>query len=303
MAELKRRAVRCKIHGLRYDPALTSGCSRCRKEGLGASKPVFLSLLLTLLALSVVAAVVIQGLIDFEPSTTRAAGGGVDDDAVTDTPAPGKIDPAPYRSRLLALEEALYDDGTTDLTVIGDRVAIAASGLAAALRDAPEHRWAAADVTRFEDAVRSDDEPSLATLSRHRDSWLGVRQRLFASAPWLIRDAASPTDRLAVAATRDAAVALIELVGEAAGADPGSWPAFEETWRQRLDATLGRIPPPPAFDTDPRVLVGRRELDRAIAELAAFTFEGSPEAVRERLDVLAERLTSSRNQLDEALDS
>lgn len=312
MAELKRRAVRCKIHGLHYDPALTSGCSRCRKEGLSRTKPVFLSLLLTLLALSVVAAVVIQGLIDFEPSTARAADtadtgtngtDGTDGADGTATTARGKVDPAPYRSQLLALEDALYDDSVTDLVVIADRVAVAAAALAAALRAVPGHRWAADEVMVFEEAVRGDDAPSLATLAQHRDRWLGLRQRLFATAPWLIRDAASPTDRLTAAATRDVAVALIELVDEAAAVDDASWSSFEETWRRRLDEIMDRMPPPPAYDTDPRLLVGRRDLDRAIAELAAFAFEGAPETVRERLDVIAERLASSRDRLEEALDA
>ncbi len=49
----RQRAAKCKIHGLHYDPELTSGCTLCRKEGLAAlprKKPQMLVMLLSMLA-------------------------------------------------------------------------------------------------------------------------------------------------------------------------------------------------------------------------------------------------------------
>lgn len=290
MAELKRRAARCKIHGLSYDPELTSGCVRCRREGRSTSKPQFIPLLLTLLALVAVGGVVAQGLLGRGSDSAQT-------DAATVTSQPavevagGLIDPALYRVAITQVDAALFEAGD-DLLVTEGRIDSAVAALVSAMGRRPLHRGAADAIqSAFADQERID----VVTLDASRGAWLTLRRRYFAAATWMRQAAAGTSSDLVRSANLEAIDQVDRLVAEALGQEPIAWPTFEPDWRARVAAATAHVPSP-RFDASSQALLARRTLDEALHQLASLSFEGPPGPVREGLEAVVTQLAASRSQ-------
>ncbi|RMH19386.1 MAG: hypothetical protein D6696_10745 [Acidobacteria bacterium] len=288
----KRRTVRCEIHGLHYDPQLTKGCIRCRKEGLAdpPAKPQFLPLLLILLGLTIVGAGFVDQLFDRSAADVGAAaaenGGGR---LVT------LLDPQLFRPQIEALEAALNGD-VADFTLLRDRVTTAATALGRAVR--PADPRAAEEIFAFAREV-ANSELDLTHLASARQRWGTLRHRLFLPAAWL--EVLGPVDRTAVALDRDLSLSLIDLVNEVQAAGADGWAERAPEWLARLDALRTRLAPPPPFDSDPRLLLARRQLEDGFAELRAAILEGRSRALRPRLEALAASLEESRRAFEDLL--
>ncbi len=311
MAEqaFKKRGKRCEIHGILYDPELTSGCARCRKRGFrNASAPKFLSLLITLLALTVVGAYVINGALSTlkaeDPLATTEVDSFEVDDATGDRAS--IMDASPFEANVRAIESALFDPAETDFAIIADRVASEAATLASAMRRAET----SSDVTTIigDFAVEARDTvTSIDSLQHVRDRWIRLREAVFRPAPWMASGVASAgIGRLAVQAHLDIVQALVSTAlsasdstasGDESGDDVADGLATEVA---ALQATLPATPP---LDADPRLLAGRRAIEGLLSELETLAARPADPERGARLEDVATRASETQFELENLLGS
>lgn|GEM_PF-5957249 len=285
---LPRRAVRCPVHGLHYDPQLTRGCVRCRREGLlPHARPKFLPLLLSLLALTIVAARLVTAILD---------------DVRTPEPVPQTVarsaaagrqwDPERYRPAIERIEQALYPTAATDLQALGDRVAAGSKALAERLRGDGFAAGAQVVAAFGENLSRADFDAR--GLGIARDRWTALRARIFLPAAWM-KTGLEPgeTDPVTVVAYLDLANAIDGILDRA---QAGS---SSDEWRQSLGMLGARMPPAPAFGADSALILGFNELEQAMA--AARTAAGDQQQIEAALTQAREHVGAGRSHLTDLL--
>ncbi len=269
--ERRQRMVRCKTHGLHFDPQLSSGCVLCVKEWsklLPQRAPQFTIVLLCVLGMAVILYQV------FGPG--RTVGGPL---IVEEEPAEDpRLDPEPYRPVIETLETGLF-------TTVEDRrdLADAATSFAAAARQLagriqrldPSHAGTASAVAML--GASASEELGFAELERLRDNWLRLRRHQYLSADWFRSPVAegSARDRVMLAEHREVARGLRALLYEAAAeaqsiadSEDGSegqelWREFAADWRRRLDELWSGKPQRPSAAAASQYLIAIQELERA----------------------------------------
>ncbi|MEE8523980.1 MAG: hypothetical protein V3T72_08615 [Thermoanaerobaculia bacterium] len=273
-AERKRRMVKCKKHGLHYDPKMASGCTLCLKEKteIPQRPPQVTIILLCILGMAFAIFHV------FGPDSPG------DEEEPLLGPAPdavqaSKLDPEPYRQPIEALERALFTEIDNDLDLAGAGVSIAYStrNLSAEIRrQGPE--YAALDADTIENMGQNIAEAfTYAGLEKLKSDWLRARQRVFSPASWFATPALAGTrsERIAINEYNALAGNLQALIEEGAAEAQSyvdsadfpdrdqHWQDFQADWRQRLGALWQHMPARPGAEADPRILVAIQQLENA----------------------------------------
>ncbi len=290
----RQRAVRCKIHGLHYDPKMTSGCSLCRKEGITEqprSRPQLIVFLLAILGLALVI-YRIFGPGGIRSDGTAAAEVESPDELVTSVAPSAGLDPEPYRERIETLEQALFEPQADELGGIGDAIGTAASDLSRAIR-ANEPQAGRQAMTAISELRRSIEgvEFTLDDLKASRETWSQLRIKYFRRASWFNATAPTypPTDRAALTVYRSAIDELGELINEGSdeartlaadlpdfGAEDErqrrqeQWREFARDWRQRLDQLERRLPERPTAEASTSVLLAIQNLEEAFTRVRSL---------------------------------
>lgn len=308
MAEqaFKKRGKRCEVHGILYDPELTSGCARCRKRGnRPTSSPKFLSLLITLLALTAVGAYVINGALKTLKDDASLAATDIDPANVSDGTAT-TIDPAPFEPTLRAVESALFDPVETDFAMIADRVAGEATTLVSAMRRAETAPDITATVADF--AVESRNTVnSLDSLQQLRDRWVRLRAAVFRPAPWMASGLVdASTGRLAARAHLDTLQALVATAlgaSDRTGVEGETADETTDDLASEVAALRDTLPPAPPLDADTRLLAGRRAIEGLLAELSTLASRAADAERAAALEDVATRASEAQLELENLLGS
>ncbi len=287
-AERRGRMVKCKIHGLHYDPEMSTGCTLCLRDAAKAGRPSRPpQLVLILLCLLGMAAIL---LYIFRPGQGEATGiidlGVASNPAVTVT----KLDPEPYRGQIQALETALFRtplDETEDLLVASSNVRAATDDLSSAiLRSEPIDGLTTADlIARIGQGVPAD-QVVLTDIQRARDQWTRLRKQRFLSADWFTEPSAAgavpdttAADFSSIAASvlaliEDGAVEVETLndPGLSTGGDDGfeeddsalRWRTFARDWLDQLKSLQSRLPARPGAGAAGNLLVAIQDLEQAM---------------------------------------
>lgn len=283
MAELKRRTVVCNIHGLRFDPQLSAGCARCRREGLiPRTRPKFLPLLLAILAFTLIAARLVTAILNdrraprTEETTLRSG------------QADPRIDPASYRDGIEEVDHTLYPVSSVDLSLLASRAGSSGESVAATLI-ADGHDTAATAIRAFASDLGSADLDTRG-LEVARDRWYTLKQRYFLPAEWLVTPRARPTDDPALASAFTSFAADLELLLNDATAS-----GIDDDWIARLDQLEMRRPPQPAFESDSAMVLADRALSESLA--AARRAESRSDGATVDLDDALRALDEMNDQL------
>lgn len=321
----RQRAVRCKIHGLHYDPKMTSGCSLCRKEGIKErprSRPQLIVFLLALLGL----ALVIYRI--FGPGGIRGNGTVAAEvespiDYATGEVTSSALDPERYRDELEALEQALFAPQADELGGIGAIIVAAAADLSRAIRVAePQDGRHAMDAIAQLGRSLEGDELTLNKLNASREIWSRLRLKHFRQASWFLATAPTfpPTDRAALTVYRTAIDELLGLIREGSeqartvavlpdfgeeerGRRQEQWWDFARDWQQRLDQLERQLPERPTAEASTSVLLAIRNLEEALTRVRALAtdrelpFDRSFGARFEEADAAVERARISFDDL------
>ena len=305
--ERRRRMVRCKTHGLHYDPELSSGCVLCLKEWsklVPRRAPQFTIVLLCILGMAAILYRV------FGPGQTAGAAVIVEEEVAVD----GRLDPEPYRQAIEAIEAGLFapvDDGRV-LVDAGSSFATGSADLSVTIRRLdPESAETADLVAALGDATSEGFD--FAVLERLREDWLRLRGRRFLPAGWFLVPAMAGTagDRVLLAEHRELARGLRTLLYEGAaqaqalfdsenGVESGErWQAFAADWHQRIDDLWRDRPPRPSANAATELLIGIQELERAFQRTRALATDsgvvgaGDPGARFDGVVALIDRAQSS----------
>ncbi len=305
--ERRRRATKCKIHGIYFDPALTAGCILCRKEGRHRQYrgPQLVVLLLALLGIAVALFRM------FGPAPTAPlveADLGPPNEPVVAAPGPSaeRLDPEPLRSAIEALEATLFMPRSDQLAVIGVAISGASAQLSANLRalgSAPAVEVA----TELEVLLGSSADAgfNLKQLGQERQDWLLIRSRHFQPARWFVRPAglAQTVDRATVVAYRESADQLQALIDEGTAlVGSQATPEQAASWRRRIAELAQQMPLRPGPEADARLLVVVQDLEQTLGRLRALAPEPLPEATAGAQFVELARLAQeTRRALDDLL--
>jgi hypothetical protein len=288
-ADRRQRLIKCKIHNLHFDPKLTSGCAKCRKEGLIArppsAKPQFIPLLLLVMAILLIFhSVFLPGILSL---------GGTEEELAEEFVEPTSLDPENYRAVLQAVENALFENPANNLVLMNEELRGSLLDLAVELEKSPYliARQATLAVKEMIAALPKA-EISLVAFRRTRSAWPNLRRKYFFEAPWFNNSPSIATDdRVALVTYRDVANDLMSLVDEgssriqelsqveatesAAVADERTrkrveWLTYRNDWRERLKILHAELPlrPPPGGNSE--VLVATRRLEEAFSQALAL---------------------------------
>ena len=291
----RQRAVRCKIHGLHYDPEMTSGCTLCRKEGLEAAprqKPQLVVMLLCLLGVAMILYHIFgPGDVTADIPATEEAGAA----AVAATPS--GFDVEPYRDAIGRVEQAIFETPGSDFGAMSEQIVIALSGLARELASDTAGRTGEA-VTAVEGLASrlSGSTLDLGMLRDLRVEWDQLRRRHFGNQVWYVRLSTvdERIDRAALSVYRDVASELLSLVNQGSDlaqtlsqttpvnlAAPDEeqrkreeWDRFRSEWQTQLSDLKRRLPGWPGADTDPQILLAAQRLDDAFAQSSSLAAAG-----------------------------
>lgn len=320
-AQRRQRAAKCKIHGLHYDPRLTSGCTLCRKEGLEAvprQKPQLVLMLLSLLGVAVILYRMFgpESALRADNATTAAVPGPT----VAAAAALSRLDPEPYRASIEAVERALFQSSAASLPEMSDQIVNALRQLQRGLDDRQEGEDAVAALDELSESL-VDQELSLERLSSVREEWLRLRARTFLYAGWFVVPSrvASRFDRAALMAYRGATGDLFALLDEGAAraqelatlstpnlVDPkeqarnqATWRSFGSEWRQRIVDLRRQLPARPMASADPQVLLATQRLEQAFAQVSALAAGDLP--AQPRIDAAFDAAEQARQSFDDLL--
>ncbi len=299
-AERRGRMVKCKIHGLHFDPEMTTGCTLCLRDEAKSRRSVSRppQLVLILLCLLGMAAILLY------LSGQNLASPLVELGLGTEPAAVQKLDPEPYRGSITTLESALFRtplDEPYDLLVVSDDARVATEELSAAiLRNEPVQGLETADlIARMGQAIPAD-QVAVSDIDRARLQWARLRQQHFQAASWF-SPPASPGEPTAVPTSEysDAAVSLRALLEDAAaeaealsdptapaGDDPAfGWQLFARDWLSELEDLERRLSARPSADASSELLLAVQQLERALAQARALaTSAQPPDAADPRFD-------------------
>jgi hypothetical protein len=283
-AERRRRMVKCKKHGLHYDPKMASGCTLCLKEKTKTPRrpPQVTIILLCVLGM---AFAVYQVFGPSQPGEEEEPLLGPAPDMARTAQAP--LDPEPYRQNLEALERALFTEIRTDTDLAGTGISIdnACRNLGAEIRrQAPQ--YADTEAAAIESLARGiADAFTYKDLEELKSDWLLIRRRAFSPASWFTTPARSGSPALRIAIGEYGALAnnLQSLIEEGAAeaqsyADSADfpdrdqrWQDFRGNWQERLGALWQNKPARPGADADPRILLAIQQLEQAFQNAWALT--------------------------------
>ncbi len=285
MAEQKHRTVVCDIHGLRYDPALSAGCARCRREGLvPRPQSKFLPLLLAMLAFTLIAARLVTAILDDRNSPQT------EETAVREGVADPRIDPEPYRVVVAEVDRALYPDRAVDLSLLATRAKSGSEAVAAEL--ARRGQTAAAVAVRGFAVDLGNVDLDARGLDAVRNRWYELQRRFFLPASWQVAPGVQAFDDPAVISAFTSFASELGLLVNEAAAD-----GIEDDWIARLDALELRMPPSPPFDADSALLLGFRALQDGLA--AARRAGSRPDSATEALEEAQRALDETNSQFGE----
>ena len=292
-AERRGRIVKCKPHGLHYDPEMTTGCTLCLRDAAKnrqrATRPP--QLVLILLCLLGMAAILLYLSGQNQATPLLDLGVAVESEAVQ------KLDPEPYRGSILALESVLFRtplDETYDLLVVSEEARAATEELSAAiLRNEPIQGLDAADlIARMGQAIPAD-QVAVTDVDRARLQWTRLRQQRFQEAPWFSPPAGpgEPTT-LATSEYSNAASSLRALLEDGAAEaaalnDPGDalagdgdpvfrWQVYARDWLGEIQDLERRLSARPSADAANELLIAVQELERALSQARALATSAQP---------------------------
>lgn len=269
----QRRMVKCKRHGLHFDPKLASGCYLCVKEAAKRrvyKQPKFLVLLVSTLAM----ALILYKLFGPEPprDPEDAPIVGLE---IQEPESSLRLDPNPYRPTVQSFERALF--GTTvesreDLYLAGSRLASSIGTLKASIhRDHPKSPLAAS----LEELARSIPSEGFTNenLEQARKQWLQIRHRYLEETSWFEDPpAAGPASQVSVTEYQNLASDLINFLEEGAqqarsmggSADTARWKDFQHPWRNRFKDLATQRPNRPLSGSPDDLLLAYQRLERAL---------------------------------------
>ncbi len=313
-AERRRRMVKCKKHGLHFDPKMASGCTLCLKESTKAppQRPPQVTIILLCILGMAFAAYQIFGpkQVDEEDSYL-----GPPDVAE----APSRLDAEPYRQPIQALERALFADVADefDLSSAGASIANSARSLGAEIRRLGPEAAAesAAAVAGLGEKV--GDTFSFRDLEQVKGDWLQIREHLFTPASWFARPSrgGSRDQRVAFAEFSALADNLQSLLEEGAAEAQSyvdsadfpdrdqRWEEFQADWRQRISELWRNQPARPGADADPGLLLAAQRLGtafesaRSLASGSSYLSSGNPALL---FDPALKQVEQARQSLEEA---
>lgn len=297
-AERRRRMVKCKIHGLHYDPEMSTGCTLCLRDAAKAEQPARPpQLVLILLCLLGMAAILLYISGSESPEAAGTLDLGIASDPAADAP---KLDPEPYRTPFETLETALFRtplDETEDLLVVSSNFQAAAGDLSSTiLRDESVDGLTAANEIALMGQGIPTDQVAFADIQRARAQWIRIRKQRFLQAPWFSEPSAAPArpdttiaDYSDVAASVRALIedgaAEIEAMSDPADAAPGEddtalrWRTFARDFLAELDSLESRLPARPTADAAAGLLVAIQDLEQALSLARALASSATPPAV------------------------
>lgn len=321
-AKRRQRIVKCKIHGLSYDPEMTSGCVRCRKEGLSAQprqSPQLVVLLLALLGMTGIAYRVIEA----ERATPflLAANEQPEVGATAATAASPNLSAETYRQPLQAIDRALFETPAQDLIEINDQINTTFRQLSRELQENTSP-GALAAIQAIDDLTASiGDTISLDSLQALRTRWSRLRLQHFGHALWYAADgrADHQTDRAALTFYHSITSSLASLLDEGANlaqsltmpvapnlvneeevaSKAEEWRLFQSEWRQQIAELKGQLPNRPDAQSTPGILVAAQRLDQAFSKISALTHGSLP--TEEHLDEAHSAIESAQQSFEELL--
>lgn len=299
--EPQRQGMRCEIHGVYFNPELTLGCVLCQREAAEEKRsPRAIPLTVAVLSVVLVALFVTAQMRRSGPPNAQA------DDTLEQAHSTlsGKLDPAPFRREIEALEKILYEPAPSGFGT-ADRLSSAAMDLAAGMRSAgpgPGVSRAMTRVTAYASRVGAEADAGYTTLDLPgaRQRWEALRGEVFLAADWFrtsgpeLTDAQTrkppPLDRRLLSALKDSARDMELLIvkgrpeadafGEPYVDAPENsaqlrqlgrqWNRWSRDWSAQLDRLGRRFPAQPPLDGDARLLNVYNLLTRAMQSLRSL---------------------------------
>lgn len=271
--ERRQRMVRCKPHGLHYDPELATGCALCLKEAAAKAQPARPPQLVIILLCLLGMAFIVFWI--FGPGRDESAGAidlGV---ASSSAVAVERLDPELFRPRIEAFETALFRlpiQGTGDLLAVSAETVRSARELSeAVLEAAPQRGLELADqVARIGQAMPTD-QVILNDVLLARSEWLRLRKRHLEPASWFHQPTGkAPTEvdlsRVDYGAIASDLRALLTDATQAVETGGESWAQTRADLLDRLRGLERRLPRRPDPRADARLLLAIQDLERALAQ-------------------------------------
>lgn len=284
--ERRQRIVRCKAHGLHYDPKLASGCTLCHKEAsrtFPERAPQLTIILLCVLGMTFVL-YQIFGPEGGEGAAALALGPPEEEAGAV------RLDPEPYRRPIQALESALaVEVEARDLAGAGEGIAATARLLSDAIRQREPDAGvlAAGAIARLGEGITADTF-GFGDLEQARGVWLEIRRRHLRAAPWFVPPPTDgvPRQRAALAEYRAVAADLVALMQEGAaearatadsvdGDGEASWREYLPGWRERIGELWKRQPERPGAAASAEVLTATQALERSFQRAWALASDPS----------------------------
>ncbi len=293
-AERRGRMVKCKIHGLHFDPEMSTGCTLCLRDAAKAGRPTRPpQLVLILLCLLGMAAILLYIFNSGQADSPDFIDLGVAANPSTTAP---KLDPEPYRAPVENLETALFRtpiDETDDLLIVSSNVQAAASDLSSAiLRAEPVDGLTAADLIALMGQGIPTDQVALSDVERARTQWTRIRKQRFLSADWFSEpSAAGATLDTSIADYSDVAAGVGALLEDGAAEivalnDPADtfgeddatlgWRTFARDWLEQIDSLESRLPARPAAGAAGELLAAIQDLEQALNLARALASSAQP---------------------------
>ena len=294
-AERRRRMVKCKAHGLHYDPEMSTGCARCLREAAKAVRKRPPQLVIILLCLLGMASILFYIFGPLRGGVTHAIDLGV---ATSPTYRIERLDPEPFRQALEGLEVSLFQtpiDETADLLVVSADIASSTAYLSTRILEAePVAGVTTADLVARLGQQMPTDQVIMADVERARGQWLRIRRQRLKAADWFYdpSKAAESSETTSIADYSDIASGLQSLVlagvaevqalndSEAGGIVSESageqWRVFTRDWSQQVASLESRLPARPGAQADGRLLAAIQDLEQALGQLRALTSEPNP---------------------------
>ncbi len=255
------------------------------------TKPKFIPLLLSLLALTLVTAGLVSAILEDRRTARPVTETAVRNDAAPDP----RIEPDDHRTTIERIDGALFPPKVIDLSVLGDRAATASKQLSEDLRRSGRDH-VANELASFAADLGSADLDA-AGLTAARERWIFLRQGRFLPAPWMhdsTQANADAVDSALVGAYLDYANEIDGLLGSLS---PDT--LSEPQWNELLSDLEARMPQAPAYGADSALLLGYRALQQSVA--AARSALSTPEQGADQLDQANQHLASGRSHLTDLL--
>ena len=296
----QRRMVRCKAHGLHYDPKIATGCYLCLKEAARHKiyrRPKFLMLLGSALGAALMLYAIFGPDQPYDPDS--AAPEGL---VLSDEDGANRLDPTPFRGAVEALEQAFFRtpiESSSDLALVGPRLVSTTSSLRTSIRREHPDSPVVGALDNLESELPREGL-SFAELESARESWLRLRERYLEEAIFYYRPSTKSSTRSAAQTASTAEYqtlandlenflsdGLYAAQGAMDAGDSSGWQDFVQGWRNRFTELAKTRPRQPKSNADAALLRAYQELDQALRKADALSRN--------------KRLPQSLNSFDDAL--